>query len=113
MEQKINITEKQGKNGKTYKNINLKDLDVGNYCIVEKQYAEGLKVQGKFGDVFSVGLKYCDESVSAWLNAKDNEVFKNLGGVGDRLKVTAEEMRATNPKTKVTMLYKKLKFELE
>jgi hypothetical protein len=110
-EQNISVTVKAGKNGKEYRNINLKDIDVGNSIVVEKMFVEGLKVAGKFGDVFSVGVKYNDELVSFWLNIKQNEAFKSVGDVGDKIKVTAKEDRYQNPKTKVTMLVKNFDFE--
>lgn len=110
-EQILNITEKVGKNNKSYKNINLKDISISNYIIVEKNFAEGLKVQGKFGDVFSIGVKYKDETVSFWLNAKQHDKYKVIGGMGDKVKITAVERRFVNPKTKITMLLQDYEFE--
>jgi hypothetical protein len=110
MEQVLKITEKAGKNGKTYKNINLKDLEIGNSAVIEKVFAEGIKVNGKFGEVYSIAVRYKDDVVSAFLSPKDYNVFNTLGAIGDKIQVSTEEARATNPKTKVTMLYKKLVF---
>lgn len=110
-EQKIDIKITTGKNGKEYKNLTLKDINIGNYIIVEKQFAEGLKVKGKFGDVYSIGVKYNDDLCSFWLNEKQHDKYKELGGIGDKLKITAKEERATNPKTKVVMLYVSFDFE--
>jgi hypothetical protein len=45
------------------------------------------------------------------LNEKQHTAFKNCGIVGDKIKISAKEERAQNPKTKVTMLYKAYDFE--
>lgn len=112
MEQTLGIKEVTGKNGKNYKNLNLKDLEVGNHIEIEKTFVEGLKVEGKFGPVFSIGAKYKDEQISFWLNSKQHDRYKSIGGVGDKLTITAKEVKVVNPKTKVKMLIQDYDFAL-
>jgi hypothetical protein len=110
-EQKIDIKKQAGKNGKEYNNLNLKDIEYDNYIVVEKIYPAGMPFPSKFGGkTYSVGCKYQGELCSFWLNEKQHTAFQACGIVGDSVKVTAREERATNPKTKVTMLYKALDF---
>lgn len=110
-EQKIDIKKNMGKNGKEYSNLDLKTIEDGNYIIVEKMFPEGLKVEGKFGPVYSIGVKYNDELCSFWLNPKQNTAYKECGEVGDKIKVTAREEKIINPKTKVKMLVMRYYFE--
>jgi hypothetical protein len=120
MEQNLEI-KKQVKGDKTYNNINFKDLSTDNYVIVEKTFAEGMKFTSKFpkknakgeviGDAYtySIGIKYKDTLCSAWLNQKEHDLYKDVGGVGDKIKVTL--YRAEVKLKSGDLLVKKLRFE--
>ena len=115
MEQDLNIVT----NGQ-YKNINLKPrpmkgikgLESDNYIIVEKVFPEGYENQGKFGPSYSCKVLYKGEEVAFWLNEKEHNVYKDLGGQGDKVKITLKKEPYVNPKTGVEMLFNKLYFEL-
>jgi hypothetical protein len=113
-EQVLEITQ----NGQ-YKNINLKPklnkgiagLKDSNYIIVTKTFAEGREVETKYGISYSCGVKYKGEDVSFWLNANEHEVYKSIGGIDDKVKITLYKEPFVNPKTGVEMLISRLKFE--
>jgi len=102
-----------------YKNINLKPklnkgiagLNDGNFIVVEKVFAEGYEVESKFGKSYSCRAKYKGDEVSFWLNAKEHDVYKDLGGIGDSVKITLKKEAFVNPKTGVEMLIARLYFE--
>lgn len=118
-EQEIEIVE----NGE-YKNLNLKPrplkgvkgLEYGNYVIVTKNFAEGKPITGTANGrpytIYSCGVKYKDQDVTFVINDKEHDVYKSLGGVGDRLMVTLEKYTFTNPKTGMEGSVPRLKFEL-
>lgn len=127
-EQKLEIIENE-KNGKVYKNLNLKSrlhkgikgLDDGNYVIVEKQYAEGYEFvspslkDGKGNPVVSYSCRafYGGEDVSFWLSEKEHEMYKEAGGVGDNVKILLNKEPYVNPKTGAEMMLQKLAFAVE
>lgn len=98
---------------KTYKNIDLKQLQDGEYVIVEKKFAEGRGVQGKFGKTYSCAVTYEGEDVTFWLREKyqEHQRYAETGGVGDKVKVTATEEKVINPKTKAKILVTKFYFD--
>ncbi len=106
-------------NGK-YKNLNIKPkpekgiagLDDGNYIIVKKRFAEGIERVGQFGKSYSCAVDYNGESVSFWLKEREHDVYKNIGGQDDSVKISLKEEVKVNPKTKVKMLVPVLSFEL-
>ena len=85
-EQKLNVKRQDG-----YSNIYLKDIEPDNYIIVEKVFPEGLEKEGKYGKYYIVKAKYNDEEVSFFLSSREHDTWKNLGGEGDLIKVTAFE----------------------
>ena len=118
MEQKLKVVEII-KGDKVYNNIDLRELDVDNYIIVEKIYAEGMKFPSKFTkrvngkDVedftYSIGIKYLGENCSAWISSKQHEDYKDCGGVGDKVKISKYKAEV---KVKAgDLLVKRLKFE--
>lgn len=107
-EQKLKIIE-VSKGDKVYKNLDLRELDVDKYIIIEKVYAEGMGVNGKYGKMFSIGVKYKDEVCSAFISDKQHEEYKVCGGVGDKVKITKYKAEV---KVKAgELLVKRLKFE--
>jgi len=115
VEQELDIIE----NGQ-YKNINLKPklnkgiagLEKDNYVIVEKTFAEGREHVSQYGKSYSCGVSYRGEDVTFWLSEKEHIVYKELGGIGDRVKITLTKESFVNKKSGVEMLYNKLNFEL-
>lgn len=109
MEQDLKIVEVT-KGDKTYKNLDLRELDVGNFVVVEKTFAEGLPIKAKFGTMYSIGIKYKDVLASAFLSDKQHALYKDVGGVGDKVKITKFEEKI---KVKAgNMLVNRLRFEL-
>lgn len=106
-EQKISITPKG-----QYKNIDLKDIDNGNFIIVEKVFAEGMRFdKGSGKDAYSfyvVKVKYLDEEVGFLLYEEPHQEFARAGGIGDRVKITCE----LREKKKKGEYYKAFKFDL-
>lgn len=102
-----------------HKNINLKPklnkgiagLEEGNHVIVEKVFAEGYENDGKFGKSYSCKVKYKGEEVSFWLTEKEHEVYKTIGGVEDKVKITLTKENYVNKNTGVETRYNKLVFE--
>ena len=106
MEQKIELIQngnyfnlplktKYKKNGKMLvlddngqKIIKEKGLDDGNFIIVEKKYAEGRANDGLYGTSYSCGVIYGEQECSFWLNEAEHDVYKNLGGQGDSVKIS-------------------------
>lgn len=99
---------------KTYKNLDLKQLQDGEFIIAEKVFAEGRPYDGKFGKTFSCKVNYEGEEVTFWLREKytEHQRFAECGGVGDKIKITAKEEKVINPKTKAKILVTKFYFDL-
>jgi hypothetical protein len=99
MEQTLNPVDigRKDKQGNQIYNLNLKTkvnaatgeviqgLTVGNYVIVEKVFATGF--EAKFG--YSCKVRYNNTECSFFLSQKEHEVYKDLGGIGDKVKITA------------------------
>lgn len=92
-EQELDIIEKNG-----FKNIypkpkgdTIKGLEFDNYIIVEKLFAEGREINGKFGSYYSAGVLYKNQEVSFLLNEAEHNQYAQTGGIGDRIKVTCFE----------------------
>lgn len=119
MEQELTITTTVGKDGKEYKNINLKSkplknikgLDDGNSVTVEKVFAKGYEIESTYGKIYSCKVKYKDDEVTFILNPKEHEVYESLGGIGDKVKITLHKKTIMNKKTGVEMIIPVLSFE--
>ena len=93
-EQALEIIE----NGQ-YKNIALKGnmkkgidgLEDGNHVVIEKVFASGYENNGQFGKSFSCKAIYNGDEVSFWLNEKEHEVYQDVGGEGDKVKITGKD----------------------
>lgn len=113
-EQELNIVEKG-----SFKNLHLKPnvakgiegLEDGNFVIVEKVFAEGREVSLPTHVFYSCGVRYKDEVVSIVLNPKEHDVYKTLGGAGDRVKITLKKEPYVNPMTGAEGIAKRLYFE--
>jgi len=82
-----------------FKNISLKQkwdegalvkdgLADGDYIIVEKdKYVEGRPVTTNFGTSYSCGVLYQGEDVSFFLTEDEHAKYKELGGLGDKVKI--------------------------
>lgn len=128
MEQELEIKTNIGKNGTEYKNINLKDksktnekgIQDGNYIIVEKTSVDGFEhvsptLKTAKGDPvisFSCKARYKGQDVSFWLSAREHELYKAVGGVGDKVKISLAEEKKVNPRTGVKNLIPVLSFSL-
>jgi len=80
-----------------YKNIDLRQLDNGNYIIVtKKDFAEGKEINSPFLDKngnpkinYRCKAEYKGEEVSFFINKEEeHKQFADCGGVGDRVKIT-------------------------
>jgi hypothetical protein len=109
---KLDITTKTS-GDKVYKNIDLKQLQDGEYIIVEKRFVEGRVYDGKFGKSYSCAVIYEGEDVTFWLREKytEHQRYAETGGIGDKIKVTAKEEKVVNPKTKAKILVTKFYFD--
>jgi hypothetical protein len=85
MEQELKIKE----NGK-YKNLDLNELEDGNYVVVQKDgFNEAKEFDGKFGKGYICTVLYKGEKCTFILNKKDlAEKFNNIAGLGDALKIS-------------------------
>jgi hypothetical protein len=115
--QQLEISTQQGTNGKTYKRINLKELEIGNEILIEKKFANpsGLeKISKTYGTPFwTCTVGYNNEEVGIIIgNKREYAQFDATGGVGDTIKVTKFEETLVNPKTKGKSIWPRLKFEL-
>jgi len=63
----------------------IQGLTANNHLIVEKTFAEGYKA--KFG--YSCKVKYNGIDCSFFLTEREHEEYKEIGGVGDKVKITA------------------------
>jgi hypothetical protein len=113
-EQKIQI-----KTSGQYKNIApKKDLEQGNHIIIEKKFVDAKEVTGgKFNNTsYLAQVMYAGEEVSFFMTKNEHDVFKEVGGVGDRIKCTLGEktFERKNKEGKVIgkMIYNTLSFEL-
>jgi len=57
---------------------------------VVKKFAEGREVVTKYGTSYSCGVEYQGEEMSFWLDEKQHEKYKNLGGEGDKVRITCK-----------------------
>lgn len=120
-EAKLKLTEKEYKGEKQY-SINLKEMQDGEYIIVEKVFAESKgypgKVKKKDGEaslIFPCKVKYNDKEVTAWFYEAGHPQYKDfadVGGAMDKIKITCIEEKVVNPVTKVKMLVNRYKYEL-
>jgi len=91
MEQKLKITP----DGK-YPKVNLNDIDNGSYTIVEKVFAEAKLMEGVSAKTkepyrfYSCKVKVDEQEVYMTLKTDDQaKIFNSIGGIGDRVKITA------------------------
>lgn len=120
-EAKLNLKENEYKGEKQY-TINLKEMQDGDYIIVEKIFAECKgypgKVKKKDGTpslVFPCKVKYDDQEVTAWFYEAGHPQYKDFettGGAMDKIKITCTEEKVVNPVTKVKTLVNRYKYEL-
>ncbi len=102
-----------------YNNINLKELEDGDFIVVKKKFAEGYKFESKTlkkkdgSPVISYSCRatYGDKEVSFWLNEAQHKLYAACGGIDDAVKIIAKEEKKVNPKTKAKMLINVLSFE--
>jgi len=89
MEQELSI-KTNTKNGKEYKNLDLNDLEDGNFITVTKDgFNEAKEFDGKFGKGYICSVTYKGEPCSFIINkAEVVKDFNTLGGLGDSLIVT-------------------------
>lgn len=115
--QKLEIKTKQGTDGKEYKTIDLKDLEIGNEVIIEKNYANpsGIeRISKKYGTPFwIITASYDGEKVGFIIgNKREFAQFETAGGVGDKVRITKFEETLINPRNKSKSIWPRLKFEL-
>ena len=130
MEQKLEIYT----NG-TFKNIYLKDryqrdkkgnvltgadgmptvtnkgLDIGNHVVVEKRFADGMKVEKPSYTSYNCGVIYEETDCAFFLYEKDHQKYAACGGQGDLIKISLKEERITDKKTGKPKLIEVLEFE--
>ncbi len=95
-------------------NKGVKGLDIGNHIVVEKVYAEGFEMKPKaagWKPYYSVKVVYKGEEVTFLMSQIEHNKYKEIGGVGDKVKVTLTEEKITNPKTNIVSLIPRLTFE--
>lgn len=118
-EQKLEVTTNES-NGKTYYNLNLKEnvkkgtkgIDDGNFIIVKKRFAEGMERNSQYGKSYSCAVEYDGKQASFWLNEREHDVYKNVGGQDDLVRITLNEEKYINKKTGAKGLRAVLSFEL-
>ena len=107
-EQILNITERG-----QYKNIDLKDIDNDNYIIVQKIFEKGLEKKATKGDrtwnYYIIKARYNDEEVGFILSDTANSMYKELGGIDDKIKITCHLVEKKNQKGQ---FYKSFTFDL-
>jgi len=130
MEQKLEVTT----NGQ-YKNIGLKTtyerdnqgnliiengekkvkvagIEDGNYIIVTKKFAEGKACPDKgYGISYICAVEYEGEDVGFFLKDYEHDTYKDLGGVGDKVKISLKKEMKTNKKTGAVIEAQTLSFE--
>ena len=102
-----------------YKNIvlkpkplkGIKGIEPDTYIVVEKVFAEGYENDGKFGKSYSCKVSYKGDEVTFWLNEKEHTIYKDIGGVGDNVKIYLTRESYMNPKSGLEITYNKLNFE--
>jgi hypothetical protein len=102
MEKKLDIET----TSKGYKNIHIKSrpkkgikgLENGEFIVIEKLFPTGYKVETGFKNKdgtatfnYSCKAKYDGQEVSFFLNEAEHEVYSQLGGIGDKVKITAKD----------------------
>ena len=60
---------------------------------------------------YSCKVKYKGEECSFWLSVDEHDIYKELGGIGDFVKITAEGRTSVNKKTGAKSEYQELVFE--
>jgi len=104
-----------------YKNLDFKPnlkkgykgLDNGNHIVITKNnFAEGMEKEGQYGKFYVCQVEYKGEDVGFILNEKEHTLYKDCGGVGDKLTVTLNKVEYLNPVTNIQMLLNKLAFKL-
>ena len=111
-EQKLNV-QTNNVGGKEYRNISLREIEVGNYVVLEKTWDTNLKKEaskdGRKWNYYIAKAKYNDEEVSFFLGETENVVFENVAKVGEKIKVTKYE--ETIQKLNKKEIIERLKFD--
>lgn len=80
------------KNGE-FNNVKLTELGHGEFVMMKKIFAEGRHMpEGKFGPTYSCRTEYNGEEVSFFLKPAVHEMFKDVGGQEDTIKITATKI---------------------
>ncbi|HEY9705238.1 MAG TPA: hypothetical protein V6C58_22560 [Allocoleopsis sp.] len=87
MEKKISIKE-TNKGDKTYYNIMpKKELEAGDYIVVQKLFDTGRELETDYGKCYSVTLQYDGKDVGMLMSNKEYTEFCDVGNVGDKIKM--------------------------
>jgi len=114
VEQQIQI-----KTSGDFKNIYpKKDLEQGNYIVIEKKFVDAKEMTGgKFNNTsYLAQVLYAGEEVSFFMTVNEHNQFKDVGGIGDKIKCILGEntfvRKNKEGKTVGKMIYNTLSFEL-
>ena len=94
-ETSLDVVSRNSK-GKEYKNINLKNrIDAGElikglepytFVVVQKKFVEGRPITTY--PLYSCQVVYKGEEVSFVLNEQEHAQYKQIGGIGDNIKIS-------------------------
>ena len=83
-----------------------------HYVVVEKKFATGMEFEGKFGKSYSCGVIYNDTDCSFWLPQFTHKEYADVGGIGDKIKISCKIQDKLNKKLGVKIPVEVLEFEL-
>lgn len=92
----LQIEEFKTTKGDTRYNLNLKKkegkvggLEVDQSVVIEKTFQEGIEKQGNYTKpYYIVQAKYAGKDVGFFLNQEEHNIFKSVGGVGSKVRIT-------------------------
>lgn len=112
------LKTKYKKNGKMFvfdsdgnKIVDVQGIPSGKDIVVSKKYIEGREVAGKFGLSFSCLVTYNGTECSFFLNQKEHDVYKTVGGIDDSVKISLVVEPYLNPVTGIKGEAERLYFE--
>jgi len=91
--------------------VKAQGLRPGEFIIVEKKFPDATEREGQYGKYYTVLVNYLGSDVGFFLNERYVNTWNNLGGVGDKIKISCVTEMQLNRKAGVEVPVDFLKFE--
>jgi len=93
------------------KQVKQQGLNNGESITLVKKFAEGKPLETKYGTSYLCAATYDGVDVSFWLKPQQHEKYAMVGGEGDSVRVTNNQVTKTHPTLGIPITYDNLEFE--